>query len=445
MRMRKLGEGQSVVFYVPEEIKNKILEREVKADHVGIDVSDVISWAISETCIDIRRSMPLWAVQGQRFEDQSKLWTEARTDNGFIMSKAQAERFLEDEARGLEARYRPSSNTDVTSIMRLGETKEKDAIIERCWEFDDLKFNSATLQEEQERELSPEIQQERQVQKIGYAKPADHGLHSDVLKFVSSGVILSDSKGYKPAFEALRETSAAKHLEVSQFPRSLLVTEDFARTIQKSGTSSLLDSYQRSVQWVLTSVGATTNTTTVKHMMVISPYEAQELLPEIKKSKIVALHLYSPRPNLSFRALDDLDLYTTPAQANRRVIPRVLVVLLNLFAGQLYLGSYKEYVEVCQLLGLAWKVTEEGCIVAADGFIVQRGDGSPESTFENSPVKFLRVLLTKIRRNCEGIEKTHMGKVLDGRLLLPSDFGEDDDTSDGLVGGLSQLQLSNDV
>jgi hypothetical protein len=38
-----------------------------------------------------------------------------------------------------------------------------------------------------------------------------------------------------------------------------------------------------------------------------------------------------------------------------------------------------------------------------------------------------------------------MGKILDGRLLLPSDFGEDDDTSDALVGGLSQLQLSNDV
>jgi hypothetical protein len=38
-----------------------------------------------------------------------------------------------------------------------------------------------------------------------------------------------------------------------------------------------------------------------------------------------------------------------------------------------------------------------------------------------------------------------MGKVLDGRLLFPSDFGEDDDTSDAPVGGLSQLQLSNDV
>lgn len=99
---------------------------------------------------------------------------------------------------------------------------------------------------------------------------------------------------------------------------------------------------------------------------------------------------------------------------------------------------------MCQLLGLAWKATEEGCIVAADGFILQRGDGSPESTFEYSPVKFLRVLLTKIQRNCEGIEKTHMGKLLDGRLLLPSDFGQDDDTSDALVRRWSQLQLSTD-
>lgn len=123
----------------------------------------------------------------------------------------------------------------MTSIIRLGESKEKDAIVERCWEFDDLKFNSAALQEEQERELSPEIQQERQVQKILSAKPAEHELHSDVLKFVSSGVILSDSKGYKPAIEALRNTSAAKHLEVSQFPRSLLVTEDLLVLLRHPG------------------------------------------------------------------------------------------------------------------------------------------------------------------------------------------------------------------
>jgi hypothetical protein len=245
-------------------------------------------------------------------------------------------------------------------------------------------------------------------------------------KFVSSGKPNPRSKAYMPAFEALRKTSAAAHLEVSQFPQSLLVTEDFARTIQTSGISSVLDAYQRPVQWVLTSVSAGTNNI-VTYMMIISPYEAQELQTDIKKSKRVALHLYSPRPNLGFRALDELDLYTIPAQENTKIIPRRLVALLNLFAGQLYFSSYKEYVEVCELLGLAWKATEEGRVVAADGFILHDEYESSTSTFKNSPVKFLRVLMTKIRRNCESIDKTHMGKMLDGRLLRPSDFGEDDD------------------
>lgn len=68
MRMRKLGKGQSVVFCVPEEIETKILTCTFKPDNASIDVLDVLSWAISETCVDVSRSMPLWAAQGKRFE-----------------------------------------------------------------------------------------------------------------------------------------------------------------------------------------------------------------------------------------------------------------------------------------------------------------------------------------------------------------------------------------
>jgi hypothetical protein len=73
MRIRKFGIGQSIVFCVPEEIKTKILTRTFKPGNTSIDVSDVLSWAISETCIDVRRSIPLWAAQGKRFEHQSTL------------------------------------------------------------------------------------------------------------------------------------------------------------------------------------------------------------------------------------------------------------------------------------------------------------------------------------------------------------------------------------
>jgi len=111
-------------------------------------------------------------------------------------------------------------------------------------------------------------------------------------------------------------------------------------------------------------------------------------------------------------------------------LPRNLIIQLNLFAGQLYLSSYQEYVEVCQFLGLAYEKTEDGAVVAADGFIISQngivGPGS-QCTFRDSPVKFLKVLMTKIRKNCEGIDKTHLGQILDGKILLPADFVKSED------------------
>jgi hypothetical protein len=101
-------------------------------------------------------------------------------------------------------------------------------------------------------------------------------------------------------------------------------------------------------------------------------------------------------------------------------------VQLNLFAGQLYLSSFIEYVEVCTFLDLAWEKAEEGCVVAADGFIMWDGSdwGASRPRFGDSPVKFLKLLVTKIRRNCKAIDKTHMATIFDGRLLRPFDFGE---------------------
>ncbi len=312
-------------------------------------------------------------------------------------------------------------------------------IVERCQDFHNLETNAAILQEEQERELAPEIEQERQIQKPALAAPAKNVIHRDLRKFIAEGIPVVASTGYMPAFEALRNTSAVAYLDVSQFPKDLLLTEDFSHTAVVLGKSFIADLFQRPVQWILTSTGGRADNE-VKYMMIVSPFEAQHLLPDIKKSKTVALHLYAPRLNLSFRSLDGLELYTLPAQSKNRILPRHLVVQLNLFSGQLYLGSFEEYVEVCKFLGLAWEATKEGSVVAADGFIVRDGSSSAmaKSTFKDSPVKFLRVALTKIRRNCEGIEKTHMGKILDGRLLHPSDFSEvEDGVTDALVSSFS--------
>ena len=396
--MRKLGQGQSVVFCVPKEIKRQFLSQERAPTSTEIGVSEVLCWAITETWVDTRRSMSLWAVQGRRFEHQRQLWVDVGTEEE-VMSRRHAERFMEDEAQTLEDRYRPSITADTPAFVRADHTMNLRRIEDRCREFHTLEHSTATLREEQERELSPEIVQEREVQRPAPAAPALHRIHADVKAFVMNGAIKSRSHAFKPAFETLRQTSAASHLDVSQFPRDVLTTVDFASTVQSSGQSSLLDSCQRPVQWVLTSMGDGSDNT-IRHIIILSPYEAQMLLPDIWNSKRVTLHLYAPRPNLEIRPIDGLDLYRVTAMATLSTLPRRYVTLLNLFVGQLYLDSFSEYVEVCDTLGLAWQTAEEGSTIAADGFIIRGSSGQMDSasTFLDSPVSCLQVLMIKIRK-----------------------------------------------
>jgi len=279
-----------------------------------------------------------------------------------------------------------------------------------------MNFNSATLQEEQERELSPEIEEERQIERPAPMVPEAHNIDKDLKCLVQTGQIQPRSRAFLPAFRALSSSSVASLIDLAQFPVELLVTADFVRTVKRpSGPSSasyLSDSFQRPVQWVLSVLDH-------QNLVVLSPFEANELLPAIRQSCKVTLHLYSPRPNLGYQPLDTLDLYTLGRPFSSDSTPRSLTVQLNLFAGQLYLQSFNEYVEMCQYLGLAWSAAKDGEVVRADGFVVP---AVGKWGLKDSPVNFLRVLLTKVRRDCEGVEKTHLGKVLVGALLEQSDF-----------------------
>ncbi|KAH1292944.1 hypothetical protein KXX11_009488 [Aspergillus fumigatus] len=145
------------------------------------------------------------------------------------------------------------------------------------------------------------------------------------------------------------------------------------------------------------------------------------LLPEVRRSTGATIHLYAPRQNLSFVSLDRLDLYNIPSRPDSIDIPDDLKIQLNLFAGQLYIASYPEYLRLCDTLGVASAATPDNFTVAADGFILQ-GNVTSKSTFSQSPLKFLQVLLSQIRKDGQDISKTHIGRLLDGRLLELRDF-----------------------
>lgn len=394
-------------------------------------VSDVLVWAISETCLDVRRSAPLWAAQGQRFEWQRILWEESPTAGE--MTQEVAAKFLEVEAQSLDHRYRPT--TDGPNFLAPSQVAKESSeistqILQHCRHLDGLDVRTATLQEEQERELSPELEEERQVARPRAMKPAFHFLHPSVRDFVQMGRFWSKSDhGFMPAFVALANTTAAENFDVGQFPEGLWVTQDFANTVRIPSDSTPAtyrsDCFQRSVQWVLTSTLGTNDGGQVEDMLILSPFEANELLPEIEGgSSKVALHMYAPRLNLGFTPLDHLRLFTmSSSQQAAPAIPRDLITQLNLFAGQLYFGSFDEYVTVCDFLGLASGPVEDGMVVDPDGFIRVPAPGHKlRTSFRTSPVRFLKTFVTGVRRGGEGVARTHLGRVLEGAVLTREEF-----------------------
>ncbi|KAK8112290.1 uncharacterized protein PG998_008747 [Apiospora kogelbergensis] len=358
---RKLGHGQSVVFCVPEEIRDKItqMDEDQPRKTGDITVPGILTWAISETMSDATKSIPLWLTQAVRFGKHSKLWQKYRNGSVDNNKTNWAKCFLEDEAQSLEQRYRPGiapvNFMDTHSDLDESFRKQVES---HCDLFGPINFEAAGLHEEQERELSPEAEEERQVERPPAVKPLKHRIHVNVERFIVRGTFAVGDGGIRSAFTILDTTSAAKHLDVGEFPRHRLwVTDDFAKTVEldySAGNRS--DFFQRSVAWVLTS------TLHPYRLLVVSPYEVQHLLPSIRASAHVTLRLYAPRMNMAQQPLDQLGLYTVPErEAAETALPlESPVSLLNLFAGQLYLRSFDEYTRLCDLLGLSWEKTAGG-------------------------------------------------------------------------------------
>ncbi|KAL6876310.1 hypothetical protein HDV57DRAFT_502181 [Trichoderma longibrachiatum] len=429
MRMRKLGKGQSVVFCIPREIEQKILmQRDCESPRAEqITVSDVLCWTISETWLDLRRTVPLWLTQGVRFYEQVALWRQSTFESS-CDCRVWAKKFLEAEAQSLDFRYRPRAALESSELVDRAGLEMRDEFDNRCREFGLKELRSSSLQEEQERELSPETEREWQVEPPPQVEPRAHACHDDLVHFVEYGKFPTDFSAFKRAFLALQGTSAADHFDMSDYPSSIWATQDFCATVMMNETlDNVTDFFQRPVQWILTSSDADN---VIDKVVIISPWEVHQLLERIEIYKMVTLHLYAPRTNLAFEPLDRLTLYTVPWRERKPTLPQAMMVELNLFAGQLYLSSFREYAKLCDMLGLARGIPADEIVLGPDGFIppgIAVGDVINKSAFKKSPVPFLKVLM-KIRRNCEVIVKTHIGKILDGLLLLQADFGEVEET-----------------
>jgi hypothetical protein len=426
MRMRKLGKGQSVVFCASMEVQRKILE--CRGNSRGaIEVADVLKWCIAGTCTHTRKCIPLWATQGIRHQRRhvacSQSWG---TEGGF--PKHLAASLLEKEAQSLQERYGVEGTQREEQVL-LGSVVEEQLVMRekqladiraKCREFDVASFSTAALQEEQERELSPENEREQQVELPPASTPCNHSVHQDVRQLITHGVLDRSSNAFRPAFQTLCNTTAFDYCEITAWPDDLLVTADFAQTVQASA-DELLDSFLRPVHWVVSC-----KTGDRVESVVLSPYEVQELLPSVRQHNRVILHVYSPRLSVSVRTLEDLSFCAVPAVPAAWSTPAI-VKQLNLFAGQLYIRTYEEYESLCGFLGLCSQPPNDHMKVACDGFITPPNRSqsdvviAPACPFITSPVAFLRIFIA-LRRKGQSFTASHFGRILNGELISREHF-----------------------
>ncbi|KAJ7483159.1 hypothetical protein FB451DRAFT_1028934 [Mycena latifolia] len=411
MRMRRLGKDHSVLFFASAEIWSKI---QITTHAQDLDSSHVLLWTMQETCTQIRDNGSLWANQGLNFDVRH---TALKQHRAHPSSRGLVAALRERESHTLEELYGVNSNSgseDKTAAQSWRQT----AIRKKCQELG-IDPTGKDLCEEQERELAHEKETEREAERILNAKPLDHRVDDDDdLRYLIDTGTIRYSNSFISLEDCLANTSWISLLpQGSIFRSTLRATKDFQDTIvlQPNTSAGSMDRYLRPVQWIL-------STSRSDLLVVISPFEANKWLPEIRCSQFVSLHLYSPRVTRNaFWSFEGLDSFTVPRR-HGWAPNRALIHELNLFASQLFCADELSMKEVCGILGLHLQSVEhrqelQGGIIDPTGFVrdprAREALGIAACAFESTPLPFFRELFAA-RRKGQGFALTHMGQILRG-------------------------------
>ena len=403
--MRKLGNGHSVMFFAPIEVDRSIRSAARKSDADSVDVADILHWAMLETCTDIQTRASHWIQQGLDFKTRHSAWNELSSSPASISALKTA--WLQPEERTLEDMYAPCNSPQALRIFDPEIQKKRE-------ELGVSSTSERRMDEEQEREVVHEVERERQVERPAKVEPASHALHAHVRRFVETGRIPVGSPAFLQVLSSLVSTTIA-FPERSKWAQNVLVTSDFARTVS---TVHKANEYLRPVNWVVAS-----NIGLWPVLVVMSPDEVNTLLPSIRRSNVVHLCVYTPRTIKTMQACDDLRFYSVPSRPQLTPL-EPLLCQLNLFAGQLYFSNFEMYLRTLRFLGLNGPDIVDGdLVVDSDGFIRKNNRRAARAScpFKQSQLLPLKELFG-MRRKGMGYLPTHLGKMLNGRILTKDDF-----------------------
>jgi len=420
MRMRKLGHGQSVVFCAPPEVDRRIRETENIRSSRRVKVNDVLSWVMFNTCTDLENHIPHWVEQGVNFHKRQdgNAAFEASDLNVEFLKNA----WLQPAARSLEEMYGPAVKSSAASDL----ANDIPAMRERLRTLGVTTVCDSHMEEEQEREVSHEVEQELQLERPPRVSPATHHLDEEVRRFVQRGIVPKKSDVFLPLMTPLRSRTDTLSPR-NPWCRQLLATRDFMITTKNANEKLIITDYLRPVNWI---VSRQLNNGSMI-LVVMSPYEVNALLQDIRRSKYVRLHMYAPRTIQAMKPFDDLTFYCVPplspsGQTALASLSLDIRCQLNIWGGQLYLDQYETYLYLCLLLGVSSSETAGYSSVQSDRFVPRTGrigEMADVCLFDESPLMLLKVLFG-LRRKGMSYQQTHMGKILHARLLSREDFEE---------------------
>jgi hypothetical protein len=412
--MRKLGHGQSIMFFAPLEVDRSIRAVSKKGIAEDIHASDILVWAMTETCSDIQQRAAQWLQHGMDYKRRHSSWSSFLSSH--ITPDELARTWLQPEAKRLEELYAPAQTSGLGSQpLADGE------LLERCNSLGLCTLPCNRLDEEQEREIVQEIEREPEVKRPPKLPAKAHRIDEDVRYFIRTGCIPDGSVVFTAIFDTLTTTSAASSSS-QPWTRDVLASRDFTTTVQLDSKGKA-DDYIRPVNWILSSSASGKPV-----LVIVSPFEVNALLSDIRASKEVHLHVYTPRVTKMMKSCDDLCLYSVPSLPVLWIPNEVLLRQLNIFAGQLYLSHSSAYVELCLFLGIYnADLKGQGVFeVQSDGFIRPKDRPAVADypkNFEEPPFPILKALFS-MRRKGLGYLPTHIGKLLNARRLTNEDFEE---------------------
>ncbi|KAL8669967.1 MAG: hypothetical protein Q9168_005470 [Polycauliona sp. 1 TL-2023] len=415
MRLRQLGQGQSLMYIAPPEVHLTIVEAtSPSSSPSGITGHNVVEWALEQSCLQIERNQPLRAVQGLSYHQRQKALRALKQrllyPNGEegTSTDGLGDEIIEHEAQSLHDLYAPDEMRDDDSDLITKSRSSRDQTVQelvQIWDrIDPHTTRNANMHEELEREVGHEVEQETQIQRPPRATPEERKVDPNLVKFIRTGAftgLFSSGNNFSTVFSGVpAKSSAANVLQAEPWQR-LQVTSDFIRTIKVGAKAGVNDDYLRPVTWLLVSK----NIMASKMVLIISQFEANECFDLIQTpSSRVTLINYEPRVTRSMPSLECSPIqYPLGAQAAWDALDLDLRQAVHLFAGQLYFTTFEEYEHLVKSLA------EKNA----------------------APVGFMREWIG-IRRKGQNYLQTHLGQVTSGRVLHREIF-EAGDGSTGVV------------